>query len=635
MKIAFNHLSQYLDCNPDINDVSEKLFQLGHEHEIENNILDMEFTPNRGDCLSVNGLLRDLAAFYKINLNQEYYNQDIPSLSLDFKNEAKNECPKISFLKLEISESVLPYNDSLKNYFKDLKINSNNFFTDVSNYISYETGQPTHCYDLKKIGETISLKNIEEQLTFDTLLGTKIELNGKNLVFVSDKKVVNLAGVIGGKDTACSDETKSVLVECAYFNPEAIIGKSLKYDIQSEAAHKFERSTDQMCHEQVLRRFLYVISEHAEIKSVELYQHSNKDFVYKYIPLDIKLVNNIIGINLSKQDFILHLSKIGFSISNDFIKVPSYRNDVETNNDIAEEIARIVGYNNIPISKINIHNNSDFKPKIEEGKVKSFLVDHGFYEVINNPFSPNQNDESIKVDNPLDSNRKFLRTSLKESLINNLLYNERRQHESVKLFEISDIYQLSKIGHSRKVIGIVASGRLGKNFKDFSKKINSKYLHNIFGELTNDDLFSVEIISRDSVDSKLKNEICYIEIDLDNLLGYMDDYSSKSSPPIVYSKYKPISNYPSSTRDLSFSLSNSSKLKDLEHQLLSFRHINIKDSFVFDYYINEVENQTKLGFRFVFQSYSSTLLDRDVDAIMETIIDNAIRIDGVTIPGRG
>ena len=115
-------------------DLSLKLFQLGHEHEIVNNILDIEFTPNRGDCLSLLGLARDLSVFYKSNLHLHEYKDSISSLDLNFKNYSNTVCPKISFLKIEIDKDISEYKDYLQSYFDDLKINKNNFYIFSQNY---------------------------------------------------------------------------------------------------------------------------------------------------------------------------------------------------------------------------------------------------------------------------------------------------------------------------------------------------------------------------------------------------------------------------------------------------------------------------------------------------------------------
>ena len=141
MKIAYKHLLKFIDDKPEIEDLSSKLFQLGHEHEINEGIFEMEFTPNRGDCLSLLGLTRDLNVFYKTKTNIPIYQDEISSMNLNFINKAEDKCPFISFLNIEISGPISAYKDYLENYFHDLKLNKNNFFTDISNYVGYEMGQ--------------------------------------------------------------------------------------------------------------------------------------------------------------------------------------------------------------------------------------------------------------------------------------------------------------------------------------------------------------------------------------------------------------------------------------------------------------------------------------------------------------
>jgi len=179
MKIVYNHLINHISTRPSIEEISRKLFQLGHENEIVNNILDIDFTPNRGDCLSVKGLLRDLKAFYETDLDFEIYENDIDEFKFILENHAKDDCPKISFMKIEIDKKIFKYKDYLNSYFVDLDNNTNNFFTDISNFISYETGQPIHCYDAKKISNIISLGRIKEVHQFKNLFDEEIELKKK------------------------------------------------------------------------------------------------------------------------------------------------------------------------------------------------------------------------------------------------------------------------------------------------------------------------------------------------------------------------------------------------------------------------------------------------------------------------
>jgi len=636
MKVAYKHLISCIPSKPSIDEISERFFQLGHEHEIVDEIFNMELTPNRGDCLSVHGLVRDLAPFYEIDITSDIYEKELKKLDIGFVNNAPEACSHISFLKLEIEDEIAPYNGELKEYFKDLGINKNNFFTDISNYISYERGQPTHCYDSKKIGD-FSLEIIEEEKKFHTLLEEEIVIEGRNLVFLQDGKVINLAGVMGGKNTSCSTNTNSVIIECAHFNPEEIIGKSVRYDIKSDAAHKFERGVDPLCHEEVLRRFIKIVSDHANIKNIEIYKDNFVDYAPIKIPLDVKKISNILGISNDKKAFEEYLLKLGFNIIGNEIIAPSYRNDVKTLNDIAEEIARVIGYNNIPATSFQMSPvNAVTDIKILEQNVKDFLIKNGFFEVVNNPFVNAEEDYAIKVDNPLDSNRQFIRTNLEKSLIENLLYNERRQQDSIKLFEISDIYSIGSNLKTKKVLGIICSGRVGKNYLDFSKKINIKYIRNLIKELFPAIDINPINIDRKRLNTKLKNEIIYLELELNSLNDLNPDFKNIQKSNLKehnFIKYSPVSEFPSSYRDLSFSIKNIDKYYEIQEYLLTYKNDLIKEIFIFDFYNNQKNNEIKLGFRFIFQSTASTITENEVNNVMEAIIKHTLSFDSVTIPG--
>ena len=637
MKIAYQHLLKYLPSNPSIEEVSEKLFQLGHEHEINSEIFDIEFTPNRGDCLSINGVLRDLNAFYDVKFDYQLYDENIGDFSFEFENQTKDSCSHITFLKIDISDNIRPFKGDIESYFNDLGIKKNNFFTDISNYISYETGQPTHCYDAKKINGKISLSYHEGDCELDTLLGKKIKLSGKNLVFLDEKnKIINLAGVVGDKSTSCSHKTRSVIVECANFNPVDIIGKNVKYDINSEAAHKFERGVDPLCHDRVLRRFLRIVSQHTEIKKAEITSLNFKEFNKVKILYDYARINKILGTNLSDTEISIYLSKIGFKIENEYIYAPSHRNDILNINDISEELARIIGYNNIEQKSVSINIPEHPIPKYNKSQtfIKRFLINKGFNEVINNPFIKHKTNNSIHVVNPLDSNRQYLRTDLKNSLLENLIYNEKRQKDSIKLFEISDVYFVKNDEiSSKKVIGIICSGRVGKNYKNFSKKINLDYLKDIMNMALPDVVFDINVINRDNLDTKIKNNIIYLEFDLSILETKDLDYEVSSEVSKKTYKYEPISEFPSSFRDLSFSIKDQDDYYQIQKIIFDYQNELLKDVFIFDYFINEKSQEIKLGFRFVFQSKLKTITENDVSEVLKEIIDKTLILKSVSIPG--
>ena len=336
----------------------------------------------------------------------------------------------------------------------------------------------------------------------------------------------------------------------------------------------------------MLRRFLAVIEDHVLIKNVQILTKSYKDIQLKKIKYEPDIYCKIIGFNFDEIIIKNYLNKLGFNIDDEFIIIPSYRSDINNRNDIAEEIARAVGFDNIQQQKLNLSIESNHFKQSSENKIKNILIKNGFNEVINNPFVESNSQNSIEIDNPLDSTRKFLRTSLKDGLIKNLLFNERRQKDSVKLFEVSDIYFIKNntIKNKKRIIGIIASGRVGKNYLDFSKKITDKYISSLF----KDDLkLEFSCISRESLDTKLKNHISYSEFEIIDNKDESQDANFYENVEMNFHKYKPISDYPSSIRDLSISLKDPQSYKSLENSILNFEHELLKEVYVFDFYNNK------------------------------------------------
>ena len=637
MKISYSHLIKRIKSKPSIDKISSNLLQLGHEHEITDGIFDIELTPNRGDCLSLNGILRDLSLFHEIDFIYKKYEGEIGNLKFKFNNHASNDCPSISFLYIEIDSAVSEYQGPLKDYFDELDNTKINFFTDVSNFISYETGQPTHCYDFELLGNSLRLDYTKNEQAFETITNKKIKIDKNELVFFnSNDEVVNLAGVMGGKKTECNHNTKRVLIECAFFNPEKIIGRTVKYDLVSDAAHKFERSVDVCCHEDVLRRFIEIVNQHVPVSKIELLKNNQQTQEPKLLEFNVNIINKILGINLNNKEYSLILSKLGFIVDDDEIIVPSYRSDVNSQNDLAEEVARAIGYDNIPAQDIHIANSPlTSNNKNIENLIKNSLYKEGFHEVINNPFESACSKKSIQVDNPLDSNKKFLRSNLKNYLINNLLYNEKRQHESIKLFEISDIYEKSNDGIAKKrIMGIIASGRVANNYKDFQSKIDLNYMNDIFQSIQSEANIKLtfEHVSRNNLDSKIKNEIVYTEVELVKTNNEKKSIKKISTDYFIFPKYNRISEYPSSKRDLSFLIKDSSEFKIFEDLILNFKNELLKEVFVFDFYVTP-EKHIKVGFRFIFQSKISTLTDKQVNNQINEIITITNSFKSISIPG--
>ena len=182
---------------------------------------------------------------------------------------------------------------------------------------------------------------------FKTLLGKSINLDKDEKVFKSNDEIINFAGIMGSESTKCSNSSTTALVECAFFNPDMIIGKTIKYDLLSDAAYKFERGVDICFQDFALRRFIQIVKDHVKVKSISIQTYYNSDFKNKYVEKNYKKINQILGTNIENKEIDDILKKLGFEIS-DQIMIPSWRLDIESINDLAEEIARVIGYDNIP-----------------------------------------------------------------------------------------------------------------------------------------------------------------------------------------------------------------------------------------------------------------------------------------------
>ena len=412
------------------------------------------------------------------------------------------------------------------------------------------------------------------------------------------------------------------------------IGKAIKYNLHSDASHKFERGTDPQCHEKVLRRFIQIVKDHTQITKIELYTYSGPTFQEVELNFDLEKINKILGLDENEDDYKDTLNRLGFDI-NKTIKVPSFRSDIHHQNDLAEEFARVIGYDNIPVSSLNLKLNEDRSTSkyLNEYNLKAFLIDNGFIEVINSPFCSINSSDSIRIDNPLDTNRENIRTNLTDSLIENLIYNENRQNDSIKLFEISDIYSLKNGIQKNKRLAAVISGRQGQNYLEFSKKLNDKYLIDIFKKIDLDISDNILNVDRSKLNSKIKTPIFAIELNIEDLHINILNTPAKKISFSDFIKYKPISEFPSSYRDFSFSVKDSSRITALIDHLSNIDSNIIKNSFMFDFYKNKKINETKIGYRFIFQSYDKTLTDLEINKEINKITKSALSIDSVSLPG--
>ena len=449
---------------------------------------------------------------------------------------------------------------------------------------------------------------------------------------------------MGDESTSCSEDTTKVLVECAYFKPEEILGKARQYNLNSEASYKFERGVDFLAQEQVLRRFIAVVADHAKIKSLALKTEQRK-VDRTEVKFDSERLNKIIGTELTEKEQKNYLNSLYF-MTDDKVEVPSHRSDVDQLNDLAEEITRMIGYDNIAPKALALPVKAK---KIEanfEELCRDYLVNNGFFEVVNFPFNDNQDDSAISVDNPLDKQRSKMRVCITKSIKENVVFNQNRQKDSIKLFEFSDIY--TKDGNENK-LAVIVSGKTNKNFKEFNAQLDYSYLKGliktIFSEILgkelnfeldqsqNYDLYEkvycndahigrIGKLSKEFVGSKTKTPVFSFEIAINNL-------------KLPTKKLNKISDYPASYRDLSFSLDNHENLEQLATLIKKYKKSSelMVDCFVFDLFENKKQNLLKVGYRFKFQALENNITDEETEAVMNPLIKESLQIDGINIEG--
>ena len=475
-------------------------------------------------------------------------------------------------------------------------------------------------------------------------MGSEIELEGDNLVFTVNGVAIDLAGTMGDKSTSCSKTTSKVLVECAYFKPEEILGKARKYNLTSEASYKFERGVDYLAQEKVLRRFIAIVQDHVKVKSCAIKSEQRKTDLLS-IKFDSLKLNKVIGTDLTDEEQKEILESLYFEVSN-VVKVPPHRSDVDQINDLAEEITRMIGYDNIAPKALSLPVKTKTISPNFETSCRNYLVNCGFFEAINFPFNDTVDESAISVDNPLDKQRSKMRVCITKSLKENVVYNQNRQKDSIKLFEFSDIY--TKDGNENK-LAVIVSGKTNKNFKEFNAQLDYSYLKGliktIFSEILgkelnfeldqsqNYDLYEkvycneerigrIGKLSKEFVGSKTKTPVFSFEITTNNL-------------KLPTKKQSRISDYPASYRDLSFSLDNHENLEKLSTLIKKYKESSelMVDCFVFDLFENKKQNLLKVGYRFKFQALENNITDEETEAVMNPLIKESLQIEGINIEG--
>ena len=485
-------------------------------------ILEIAITPNRPDALSHIGVARDLAAIFNRELripklDFQESQQDIKQLA-SVEIEDKVNCPRYS-AKVVTGLTIKESPEWLQNKLTKIGLRPINNVVDVTNFILHELGQPLHAFDLDQLaGKKIIVKSLDKELKFTTLDSKERILPRGTMMICDGKREVAIAGVMGGENSEVTTSTKNILIESAYFNPTSIRRTSKKLQLSSDSSYRFERGTDPSNTVFAAQRAAQLI---ASIASGEIAKGVIDEYPAKVKQKEIAFrfarMKKLLGYEVPKADVIKIFQKLGINLLKDMgesleVIVPTHRPDIEREADLIEEVARIAGYEKIPVIEkvsITLHKRKDDFDL--EDRIRESLVALGCNEMVNNPLIPKKDAEvtgnPIEITNPQSQDMAYLRTSLLVSALPVISNNIKKGEKDIAVFELGNAFEQLKDSLN--------------SFADFEEK--KKLLLIITGKKQNRKWYASEA-DYDIFDLKGLINSFFSKISLDNVLN--DSYNS-------------------------------------------------------------------------------------------------------------
>ena len=417
-------------------------------------IIDITLTPNRGDCASLYGIARDLAVAGMGELSHKFYDFhsdkfNFTNRSIPFKASIEDGCQEIAFCYIENIDNTSGVDKEISSIFNLLGIKSHTALVDISNFAMYEYGRPNHIYDADKIDGNIVVRMSKEGEKFISLEDKEYVLPQGILVIADDKKVLSIAGVIGGSESKVDENTKNIVVEVANFHPEQIAKSSRILNIKTESSFRFERRTDHGNTASFMQYIVKLIQKHCggEVVGSTLLKGKELDYV-KQIQLDYDEIEKILGIKIEKEKIDTILQRLGFNQEKNMLVIPTWRQgDIIDNADIAEEIIRIEGVESNKKVDYSYYA-KDLRPKkVDFAELfRNVLINRNANEVVSWSFI-NQNYAElfadkplIKVVNPISSELATMRCSIIPKLLQISKNNIDKGLRDLSFFEIGKIF---------------------------------------------------------------------------------------------------------------------------------------------------------------------------------------------------
>lgn len=626
MKILLSWLKDYVQFDKSAEVLAEDLSMFAHEVESIKNVgeppvdfvLDLEITPNRGDCLSHLGIARQIAAMYSKSLNIpniEIEDEEIDKkLKLDI--EKQNICPRFTARiidNIEIKESPKWLQDRLIAYgFRPI-----NNIVDITNYVMIAVGQPLHAFDYDKIKDglfRIRLSKKDEEVK--TLDGKNHKLPAAAIIIEDEDRIYDLAGIMGGYTSQVTNNTKTIVLVGSIFDPVLIRRASKYLHHQTDASYRYERGADFEGTVYGVNLAASLIKESVNsVKIGKLIDQKQVNSDRQNITFSYDRINRLLGTDLDSSVIDSFLKKLHFKVSDGIAEVPSFRNyDVKIWQDLVEEVARVYGYNNIsrkePLISENVQQNDDW---LKRELIKDYLKEKGFTEVYSTSFANKDKiellgydlEKCIEIINPIAPETQYLRPDLSLSLLSAAAKNP--WAPEINIFEIEKIFNTSEENWQ---VGILMSGK------------NTKMLNEIVQELKIES--EIKQIEQKVLDSyKIRKQISLVTFNIDKLMSKFDNKVDQINYEISKNKMREISKFAPTIRDISIIVSTDIESETIKKVITeSSRAVLLTEKF--DEFVSDKfgENKKSLAFHIWLQNKDDVVSEQEADEVTKIIINN-------------
>ncbi len=628
--------------------------------DIDDNIIEISLTPNRGDCLSIRGIAREVAVFNHIEL-AEFKTDPVEITSKacrKVKLSAKAGCPHYIGRVIENVDASVKSPLWLSEKLRRSGVRSINVIVDITNFVMLELGQPMHAFDNDYLKGDIEVRYTKECEKLKLLDESEHQLKPGTLLIADDSGPLAMAGLMGGFDSAVSSESKNIFLESAFFTPEVIIGEARQYGLHTESSHRFERGVDPQLQKSAIERASELIIQLCGGEVGPVVETTSKKDLPKNTQVILRKsqIKRVLGIDLDEQfvtdTFISLEMECKYEDNQWIIVAPSHRFDIKLEVDLIEELARIYSYDAITVATPSSHlkmrslNSTHLSVK----QIREILINRDYQEVITYSFIDpaiskllNNKDKTLILANPIAPELSEMRSSLLPGLLNSLQYNIKRQRERIRIFETGLVFKGSEDLKQDYHVGGLCYGNT------YEKQWDNKDILSDFYDLKCDVdtiLYSIAEATRvEFIQSKSdmlhpgqavdvlidgKEIGCYgqlhpkiaSKLDL-NTNVYLFDFKLENLREKDVLKFQPISRFPSIKRDISILIDETIPLAGVLSSVENDASKMLSKLELFDVYQGEgIEKGKKsLALGLTFQVTSSTLRDEEVETIMGNIID--------------